>query len=196
MDSESSQSTRRQQIKEKILMYDREKLVSLIKSDIKGFRGWKRSWGFPGFWIVLGYRISHNLQQKGVSWPAKFVQVLITIFTGCNISRKAIIGPRLCIYHPRDIFVGPYVCIGKNCDLGPHVFIGANLDHSSLDDYPIIDEGFIIAVGAVILGGVTVGEKVRVAPNAVVLKDIPDKHNVMPLPSRTFPRDAWKNQQS
>ena len=185
-------SLQRQEIKERILVCADQRLGALVRLDSSRLSNTGKAWVYPGFWVVVGYRIAHHLHTRGIDWLAKFFQGLVAVLTGCNISRKAIIGPGLCIYHPRDIFVGAHVYIGNNCTLGTRVFIGSNWDHRDPDAYPVIDDGLHIAVGGVILGEVTLGKKVRVSPNAVVMKDIPDEHNVMPIPGRAVPRNSWK----
>lgn len=191
MNIEFKPSVRRQEIKAKVQEYDTT-LSTLIHSDIDAYHGRKNAFRRTGFWVVTGYRISHSLHKNGVDWLAKILQGLISFLSGCEISRKAVLGPGLRIFHPRDIFVGPHVHIGKKAQLGPHIFLASNLDPFDPDDYPVIDDYFYIAVGAVMLGGITVGANVRIAPNTVVLKDVPDRHNVIPSPCRAVPRDGWK----
>jgi serine O-acetyltransferase len=186
------QSLQRQEIKERILASANQTLGALIKADSSRLRNTESAWTYPGFWVVVGYRIAHHFHTRGTDWLAKFFQAIVAILTGCNISRKAVIGPGLRLDHPKDIFVGSYVYLGSNCNLGSHVFIGSNLDHSDPDDYPVIDDWLTIAVGGVILGGLTLGKRIRVSPNAVVMKDIPDEHDVVPIPGRAVPRAAWK----
>jgi serine O-acetyltransferase len=192
MKADFNPSVRRQEIKEKILEYDTLSLFTMIKSDIAAHKGWKKAFIRAGFWVVLGYRIAHKLYKYHLDWFAKCFQLIIAFFTGCEISRKAVFGPGLRIYHPKDIFVGPHVYMGEKCILGPHIFLASNLDPFDPDDYPVIDDRLIIAVGGVILGGITLGTRVQIGPNAVVIKDIPDNYNVMPSPTRAFPRGGWK----
>ena len=191
MNHDGTQKTTYQQIKDKVLSYDQLKARSLIDQDIKRLGGWKKSRVLPGFWVVLGYRLSHALYKNGFNLIGKILQGIICILTGCNISRKAIIGPGFSIYHPRDIFVGPHVYIGKNCLIGSRCFISSNLHPSDPEDYPAIDDYLIMSIGAVVVGGIYIDKKVRIAPNAVVLKSVSENHSVMPPSCRSIPSENW-----
>ena len=59
--------------------------------------------------------------------------------------------------------------MGNNCGVNGGVIIG-----SAKNKMPIIGDNVNIAIGAKVYGGITIGNHVRIAPNSVVFKDIPD----------------------
>lgn len=59
--------------------------------------------------------------------------------------------------------------MGNYCGVNGGVIIG-----SLKNNMPVIGDNVKIAIGAKVYGGITIGNCVKIAPNAVVFKDIPD----------------------
>jgi serine O-acetyltransferase len=97
------------------------------------------------------------------------------------------------VFHPSGIFIGPHVRIGRDCTLGPEIFIGANAPMTWDDprDYPVIGDGVYLAPGAKILGRLSIGAGTRVGPNAVVMRTVPPKSIVAAPPCRVISADMW-----
>ena len=83
--------------------------------------------------------------------------------------------------------------IGRDCTLGPEIFIGANTPMKWDDpcDYPVIGDGVDLAPGAKILGRLSIGAGTRVGPNAVVMRTVPPKSIVAAAPCRVISADLW-----
>lgn len=60
------------------------------------------------------------------------------------------------------------VRIGENCSLHINTALGAG---GTNDDVPVLGDGIVVGVGAVILGGVHLANHIAVGANAVVNKD-------------------------
>lgn len=69
--------------------------------------------------------------------------------------------------------------IGKNLTIYPGVTVGA-----SKDGVPIIGNNVFLGLGSKVFGGITIGNNVIVAPNAVVVKDVPDNCVVAGVPAK------------
>ncbi len=69
--------------------------------------------------------------------------------------------------------------IGDNVWINQQVTVGYNGDYC-----PTIGDNVRIACGAKVLGGVTVGNNVIIAANAVVVKDVPDNCVVAGVPAK------------
>ena len=70
--------------------------------------------------------------------------------------------------------------MGNYCIANVGVVVGNN---HSWNDRPYIGDGVNLTVGCKVIGGVRVGNNVIVAPNSVVIKDIPDNCVVSGVPA-------------
>lgn len=91
-----------------------------------------------------------------------------------------VLGPGVKIYAYGPIIINPGAKIGSHCTIYPGVTIGGR----AYDGCPTIGDNCFIGLGAKVLGNVKVGNNVIIAPNAVVVKDVPDNAIVGGVPSR------------
>jgi serine O-acetyltransferase len=103
------------------------------------------------------------------------VQKLLSMATGIYIASRADIGPGLFIPHAGPIRIHPATKIGADCAIHQVVTIGATDD----DAAPVIGDHVMIGCHCVILGGITVGERVKVGAGAVVTKNVPANATVV-----------------
>ncbi len=92
---------------------------------------------------------------------------------GIQILRRATIGPGFYIGHYGGIFVADGTVIGKQCSISQDVTIGI-AGEGPRRGCPVIGDNVYIAPGAKVNGRIRIGNNVRIGPNAVVTKDIPD----------------------
>lgn len=97
---------------------------------------------------------------------------------GCQFNLHSI-GFGIKIYHWGWIIVNGKARIGKNLTIYPGVTVGA-----SKSGVPIIGDNVFLGLGSKVFGGITIGNNVIVAPNAVVTKDVPDNCVVAGVPAR------------
>lgn len=88
-------------------------------------------------------------------------------------------GKGLMIYHYGSIVVNDNARIGDYATIYPGVVIGAKSNGC-----PHIGNHCFIGAGSKILGGVKIGNNVTIAPNAVVVKDVPDNAVVAGVPAK------------
>jgi serine O-acetyltransferase len=98
-------------------------------------------------------------------------------------------GPGLAIYHLGPITINKLVRIGSNCTLQPGVVIGQN---RSEENVPVIGDSVYFGPGAKVFGKVRVGNNVVIAPNSVVVKDVPDNCVVSGIPAKSITKDGVK----
>ncbi|MCM1109233.1 MAG: hypothetical protein NC388_09335 [Clostridium sp.] len=89
-------------------------------------------------------------------------------------------GKGLCIYHYGYIIVNGQARIGENCILTPGVVVG----QTNKGCVPTIGNNVTLCTGAKIVGKVYVGNNAIVAPNTVVIKDVPDNATVSGVPAK------------
>ena len=98
-------------------------------------------------------------------------------------------GPGLYIPHIGFLRVATKARVGKNCIIAPGVVIGTK---HTFDNVATIGDNVEIALGAKIIGKVSIGNNVIIAPNSVVVKDIPDNCVVSGIPAKIIKKDGVK----
>lgn len=111
----------------------------------------------------------------------KYVYKLMERFTQfiykCEISPEAKIDGGLYIGHPYCITINPNAKIGRNCNIHKGVTIGQE-NRGKRKGAPIIGNEVWIGVNSTIVGSITIGDDVLIAPNSYVNQDIPS-HSVV-----------------
>ena len=138
---------------------------------------------YPGVHAILTHRLSHRLWQAGWRFPARFLSFLGRTLTNVDIHPGATIGRRFFIDH------GACVVIGETAEIGDDVTLyhGVTLGGTSWNKgkrHPTLGDGVVVGAGAKILGPITLGERVRVGANSVVVKNVPADRTVVGVPGR------------
>lgn len=92
------------------------------------------------------------------------------------------------LYHWGWMIVNDNTKIGKNLTIYPGVTVGA-----SDSGVPTIGDNVFLGLGSKVFGGVTIGNNVIVAPNAVVVKDVPDNCIVAGVPAKVIKKYEYEN---
>lgn len=136
----------------------------------------------PGTIAVVSYRFCHWMRSfrlpviRHLAWiPILFVRGFSQLLTGVHISSKANIGPGFVIHTIYGIFIPP-TTIGANCSVQTGVVLGYGVRS--------IGNDVLIGAGAKIVGPVTVGNNVLIAPNSLVITNVPDDSTVAGVPAR------------
>ena len=79
--------------------------------------------------------------------------------------------------------------IGRNCQIWHNVTIGKDKPGG---ERPIIGNDVKIFTGAIVLGGITIGDNVSIGAGAVVVKNVPSNCVVVGNPARIVKRDGVK----
>lgn len=94
-----------------------------------------------------------------------------------EISASVKIGDGLYIGHPYGITINPSVVIGKNVNIHKGVTIGQE-NRGKRKGTPTIGDSVWIGINSTIVGKVTIGDDVLIAPNTYVNCDIPS-HSIV-----------------
>jgi serine O-acetyltransferase len=136
----------------------------------------------PGTLAVLSYRFCHWMRSirvpllRHLAWlPVMIVRGFSQVLTGVHISSKARIGPGFLVHTVYGIFIPP-TKIGANCSVQTGVVLGYGVRS--------IGNNVLIGAGAKLIGPITVGSNVLIAPNSLVTTDIPDNTTVAGVPAR------------
>ena len=97
-------------------------------------------------------------------------------------------GPGLYIGHLGRVIVHPDAVLGSNVNLSTGITIGQT-NRGSRKGVPVIGDRVWIGTNAVIVGGITIGNDVLIAPGAYVTTDVPDHSVVVGNPAVIRPRE-------
>ena len=121
-----------------------------------------------------------KLQNSKGGVKKLFNALLFRIFKHKNhieLSKDTQIGEGLYFGHPYCITINPKVVIGKNCNIHKGVTIGQE-NRGKRKGTPVIGNNVWIGVNSTIVGGITIGDDVLIAPNTFVNQSVPD-HSVV-----------------
>ena len=93
------------------------------------------------------------------------------------------IGRGLYLGHPYNISVSEYAEIGDNCNLNKGVTLGAE-NRGERAGAPILGNRVWVGTNAVLVGKITIGDNVLIAPNAYVNMDVPSDSIVLGNPAK------------
>ena len=79
--------------------------------------------------------------------------------------------------------------MGNYCSANVGVVVGNN---HNWNDRPIIGDHVALTMGCKVYGGIRIGNNVTVAPNSVVIKDVPDNCVVSGVPAKIIKLDGKK----
>ena len=100
-----------------------------------------------------------------------------------QIHPETSIGKGFYIGHFGQIIINPKAIIGENCCVAAGVTIGQE-NRGKRKGTPIIGNRVWIGTNAVIVGRVSIGNEVLIAPNAFVNFDVPDRSVVIGNPAK------------
>ncbi len=138
---------------------------------------------YPGVHAILAHRLSHRLWQAGWRFMARFLSFLGRTLTNVDIHPGATIGRRFFIDHGAGVVIGETAEVGDDVTLYHGVTLGGTSWNKG-KRHPTLADGVVVGAGAKILGPISIGERVRVGANSVVVKDVPADRTVVGVPGR------------
>lgn len=107
---------------------------------------------------------------------------------GFQIPTNTNIGSGLYIGHFGTIVINKKATIGKNCNIAHSITIG-QANRGKLKGYPTIGDKVWIGTGSVIVGKITIGSNVLIAPNSFVNFDVPENSLIIGNPAKIINKD-------
>ncbi len=150
-----------------------------------------------GLQATIVYRLGHALMQWQPTNPvARFGKIagrlahfvasrFVEMTTGISIAERAVIGRGLYIGHFGGVIVG-LVVMGDNCNISHGVTLGRS---GRIGSYgrPNVADRVWIGPGAVLTGGISIGDDAVIGANAVVTRDVPARSAALGVPARVRP---------
>ena len=138
---------------------------------------------YSGFHALLAHRVAHRLWRYKIPFFPRAISQAARWLTGVEIHPGAKIGSGFFIDH------GMGVVIGETTEIGDYVtlFQGVTLGGTGKERgkrHPTLGNHVVVGAGAKILGGIHIGDFVKVGANAVVLRSVPANSTVVGNPGR------------
>ncbi|WP_114752586.1 serine O-acetyltransferase [Pleomorphovibrio marinus] len=165
-------------------------LMGQIRSDAKAERGnaWrkilKKLLLSNSFKLILNYRLGHYFHKRGNRLLCEWLKHRQVKRYACQISYKAIIGKNILFPHPIGIVIGDGVTIGDNVKIWQQVTIGSHGKKGEGLQYPVIGDDVRIFTGAVVIGGVHLGQACTVGALSLVNRDVSSGATVIGIPAK------------
>lgn len=118
----------------------------------------------------------------------RFLRKKMQAHYGLEIPGQATIGEGFYIGHAYGITVNPDAVIGRNCNIHKGVTIGQE-NRGKRKGAPVPGDCVWLGVNSTVVGAVTIGDDVLIAPNSYVNCDVPSHSIVIGNPCRIIPRD-------
>ena len=165
-------------------------LIQLLREDLRTHDGDLLE---QGFWAVAVHRLGNwrmGIRPKLLRLPFSILYKLLykIVEWSCGISLPYTIklGRRVRIWHHSGIILSAK-SIGDDVQIRQNTTMGVvRTEHNF--ELPVIEDRVDIGVGAVILGGITIGHDSAIGANAVVLCDVPPYCIAVGVPAVIKPR--------
>lgn len=168
---------------------------SVIKADLCRYSDEITSKRVINALLIPGFRYTYFLRKSSFhskkTLPGLFFRFMLLIhsyFYGYQINPSTKIGKGLYIGHRGTIIINGKAIIGECCNLSPGVTIGQT-NRGVRKGAPVIGNKVWIGTNAVLVGNITVGDNVLIAPNAYVNIDIPENSIVIGNPAKIISKE-------
>lgn len=168
-----------------------KELKKIIQSDF--FRYYGEGGGYHFMWSLLNHSLKCIVTYRKANYYAKHNKLLYLYYTyrlkvldkkyAFHIPAMAEIGEGFFIGHNGPIIINTNAKIGKNCNIATGVTIGRE-NRGKREGAPTIGYKVWIGTNAVVVGKVTIGDNVLIAPNAYVNFDVPSNSIVIGNPGK------------
>ena len=140
---------------------------------------------YTGFLSLIGYRVANyiinQLKSEFYQIKAREISEKIKSKTGIEIHPKAQIGEYFVLDHGFGTVIGETTIIGKNCYILQGVILGGRsiASNSKGKRHPTIGNSVEIGAFSRILGNITIGDNVFIAPHSIITKNIPSNSKIL-----------------
>lgn len=138
----------------------------------------------PGFRFMVMHRLCNRFSlYHPFGLVARLWHKHMRVKYGFQIPHKTNIDAGLFLGHFGGIVVNQSSKIGRNCNIGQGVTIG-QVNRGEKKGSPVLGDRVWVGPNAVVVGNITVGDDVLIAPLSYVNFDIPPKSIVMGNPAQ------------
>jgi len=163
-----------------------ESFKELFKGDLKRYKkGEVRGFTYK---FLFYFRKASTCDNKILSLYYRYRYRKVCEKHGIEISRRTSIKKGLYLGHPYNITINENAKLGKNINIHKGVTIGME-NRGMRYGAPIIKDRVWIGINSTIVGKVTIGEDVLIAPNSYVNCDVPNHSIVIGNPCKIIKKE-------
>src|SRR5438874_10649510 len=144
---------------------------------------------YPGFHAILLHRFAHRLYEWKLPLVPRIISQFSRFLTGIEIHPGATIGRRFFIDHGSGVVIGETTEIGDDCLLYQGVTLGGTGNEKG-KRHPTLGNRVVVGTGAKVLGGIRIGNNVKIGAGSVVVRPVPDNSTVVGIPGRIVKRSG------
>lgn len=149
------------------------RLLKLIREDWSVNPHAKSKFVLAFFRLAYASGAARSSLVRKLTIPLRVVyRIVVDWFMGIDLPTKVKIGRRPVLYHSIALVINEGVVIGDDCILRHSVTIGNKLTSDGESAAPIIGNDVEFGAGAIILGGITIGDGAKIGAAAVVTKSV------------------------
>lgn len=153
------------------------------------FKNFLKAYRNQGFRYLFFYRVCNSYRKnKFAVLFSRFMMRHYSYKFGFQIPRQAKLGKGTYFGHFGTVVINENAVIGNHCNINHNITIGRQ-NRGSKKGAPTIGNKVWIGTGSVIVGKITIGDNVLIAPNAYVNFDVPPHSIVIGNPARIIERE-------
>jgi len=154
------------------------------KKDLSRYSGGRNTYLRRWHYLFRKVQTSNGLNKK----IFHFLFILHSEKHAMEISCECKIGSGLYIGHPFNITINQDASLGENCNIHKGVLIGQQ-NRGDRKGAPVIGNKVWIGINSIIVGKITIGDDVLIAPGSYVNCDVPSHSIVIGNPCKIIHKD-------
>ena len=153
-----------------------------------GYPAFKKSFKNTGFHFTLFFRLSWTLNKyTPLGIYARWMYKKLSFKYGYQVPRKTNIAGGMRISHYGPLLINSKTVVGANSYFSHNITIGET-KRGEKQGSPILGERVWLGPGVVIVGKISIGDNVLIAPNTYVNTDVPSNCLVIGNPAKIIPQ--------
>lgn len=136
-----------------------------------------------GLHAIILHRFAHRLHNWNIPLMPRLLSQFARFITGIEIHPGAQLGKGVFVIHGMGVVIGETAIIGEGTLIYEGVTLGGTGKQTG-KRHPTLGQNVIVGSGAKVLGNISIGNGVRIAAGAIVLRNAPDRSIVVGIPGR------------
>ena len=140
-------------------------------------------WMNPSYQAVVLQRLSHFFYARNARILGRLFWHANLMLTGADLSMMCDIGGGFVLAVPAGVVLVTGR-IGRNCTIWPQAGIGGGMRSSTNigggPGLPVVGDEVELGWGAIVMGPIRLGDRARIGPLSLVIRDVPDGGEVPP----------------